>query len=161
MSTERAFVRTANLVDARSTAKRRWMMLVVLAVLGVHGAALADPTEERARALFVLEPIFDLLDCTQQGHIEDSEVDEHFFHLFAPYDPDRKQWAPKRSFVKAGDPEERRMEEALFTAMDSNGDQKVSALEYRNQIIHLIRVADGDGDGEVTLEELRAVQAEH
>ena len=160
MSIERGFGRRLGLPRMRSTMKRRWPTFTACLFFCVSGAAVAEQVDERVQALLVLEPIFDVLDCTQQGHIESGEVDEHFFHLFAPYDPDRKQWASKHSFVKASEPAERLLEEAEFAAMDADGDEKVSVKEYRDRILHLIRVADGNGDGEVTMEELRAAEAD-
>ncbi len=160
MSIERRFGRTIAMLPVRAPMKRRWATFATCLLLCVCGAAAAEDVDERVQALLVLEPIFDVLDCTQQGHIESGEVDEHFFHLFAPYDPDRKQWAAKQSFVKASEPAERQVEEAEFAAMDVDGDEKVSVKEYRDRILHLIRVADGNGDGEVTMEELRAAESD-
>ena len=160
MNIERASRRAVSSRLVRAPMKRPWARFTACLLLCASGAAVAEQVEERVQALLVLEPIFDVLDCTQQGHIESGEVDEHFFHLFAPYDPDRKQWASKQSFVKAGKPAERLVEKAEFAAMDVNGDGKVSAKEYRDRILHLIEVADSNGDGEVTMEELRAAESD-
>lgn len=160
MNIDREFGRSASLLPIRSTIKRPWAAVAACLFLCVCGAAAAEQIDERAQALLVLEPIFDVLDCTQQGHIESGEVDEHFFHLFAPYDPDRRQWASKQSFVKARESVKRLAEEAEFAAMDADGNEKVSVKEYRDRILHLIRVADVNGDGEVTMEELRAAESD-
>ncbi len=105
-------------------------------------------------ARFLLVPVFDILDCTNQGFIEAGEVDEHFPVLFNHFDKDLDRSLERKEYVRSRDAGQARLEARMFDDMDTNSDDRVSAREYRAQVIHLIAAVDYDGDGEVTPEEL-------
>lgn len=120
--------------------------------------ALAEPSE-RELARFLLTPVFDILDCTQQGFIEAGEVDEHLSFMFTPLDRDQSMAITPDEFVLASRSEDRRMQEAVFSLADQNADGRLTVMEYRIRLMSMINSADDNGDGEVTQQELAAMPA--
>ncbi len=131
-------------------------ILVALLVVFAAGASGSEQTEpstgELARHLLL--PIFDLLDCTDQGYIEAGEVDEHFPSLFGYHDKNRDFRLSRREYLSRVDDAKARLDLLLFKRMDEDKDDSVTTFEYRGEVMSLIRSMDADGDGETTLEEL-------
>ena len=135
---------------------------VLLSHPGVVSASEALPASPAAPATigdddlarFLLLPVFDILDCTNQGFIEAGEVDEHFPVLFNHFDKDFDRYLARSEYVGSRDSEQALLQARMFDAMDTNSDGVVSTREYRAQVIRLIAAVDYDGDGEVTPEEL-------
>ncbi|MEM1092826.1 MAG: hypothetical protein AAGB27_04595 [Pseudomonadota bacterium] len=119
----------------------------------------AQGPSEQELAAFLLYPMFDVLDCTQQGFIEAAEVDEHLAFLFTPLDRDRSMALTPNEYVLAKTPEDRVRQELIFARADSNGDRRLTVAEYRLRLIDLIDAADDNGDGEVTRSELASGSA--
>lgn len=108
----------------------------------------------RQQASAFLVPVFDILDCTDQGFIESGEVDEHFAQVFNPMDRNRSRSLSRSEYLRYGSAETLSLREAAFDGIDTDRDQSVSALEFRSYLFQIIEIADTDGDGEVTREEL-------
>lgn len=105
-------------------------------------------------AAFVLEPLFDTLDCDRKDAIDDGQIDEHFSQLFAPMDLDQSRSLTLSEFVRSSRTNARPRQEAVFSLADRNGDGLVSALEYGEFLVTMIGLADTDKDGDVTRVEL-------
>lgn len=139
-----------------------WFCVALLSQPGVAGASEEPPASPAAPApigdddlaRFLLVPVFDILDCTNQGFIEAGEVDEHFPVLFNHFDKDFDRSLARSEYVGSRDSEQALLQARMFDDMDTNSDGVVSTREYRAQVIRLIAVVDYDGDGEVTPEEL-------
>ncbi len=140
-------------------------IIVMLAMpsLAAAGAELSgnsvppDAADEREQARFLIEPIFDLLDCGDEGYVQAGEVDEHLGELHRALGMARQYHEnvnPGLSDTERNDLI--RIESALRDDMDADGDDYVTKLEYRVRLIHLIHASDVDGDGEVTRDELHA-----
>lgn len=146
----------------KALATLAWCCVVLLLLPAVASAAEEPPASPAAAApigddelaRFLLLPVFDILDCTNQGFIEAGEVDEHFPVLFNHFDKDFDRSLARSEYVGSRDAEEALLQARMFDAMDTNSDDVVSTREYRAQVIRLIAVVDYDGDGEVTPEEL-------
>ncbi|MEO0996363.1 MAG: hypothetical protein AAFX58_02485 [Pseudomonadota bacterium] len=135
---------------------RRWRMLACLAVVGSGGVATADEIESTGDTLarYVLAPNFETLDCGNEGHVDSSEVDEHFPALFNRHDRNLDRVVTRAEYVRARAEADRAIEAELFETLDSDGNAEVSTLEYRAGMIKLIRTLDRDGDGEITRAEM-------
>jgi hypothetical protein len=142
----------------RATALLSRLAPLVAVALSLTSAASAQATEavgDHAQAKFIITPIFELLDCGDEGYVQAGEVDEHLGELYQ-----NLHWARRyHEYVEpamsdADKASLARTEEALLDSMDSNADDEVSRLEYRARLIELIVLSDIDGDGEVTLAEL-------
>lgn len=139
-------------------------VLVLCATLPVIGAAHAgeadaNPEEHRKLAETLIVPVFDMLDCTDQGFIESGEVDEHFPLLFNHYDRNLDSSLTAEEFAGKGEGREAERMRRMFADMDKNGNDRVSPREYRDGIIALIRAFDSNSDGEVTMAELVGADA--
>ena len=130
--------------------------------VAIGTSALADTldTDEKITeadlARHTLIPVFDILDCTNQGFIDGGEIDEHFPVLFNHFDRNGDAMLGRKEYVSSDDAGKARLQAAMFDGMDTDADGKVTSREYRDQVIHLIRVADSDDDDEVTMQELQS-----
>lgn len=121
---------------------------------GRAGEAESSADETRKLAETLIVPVFDMLDCTDQGFIESGEVDEHFPLLFNHYDRNLDSSLTAEEFAGRGDADEAELRRRMFADMDRNDNGRVSPREYRDGIIALIRASDSNSDGEVTMAEL-------
>ncbi len=110
------------------------------------------------QAWFVIEPAFDTLDCVDEGFVQAAEVDEHLPQL-------QQGFSMLMTYhAKVGQPDDdeynrlAEIDSYVRSAMDTNEDGDVSALELRAYLMELIEAADDDGDGVVTRDEL-AIEA--
>ena len=133
-------------------------LILIVVSLGYQPAALADPPfSQLEQARFVLEPVFDVLDCGLVGHVEAAEVDEHLgelhhsfqmtlaYHLNRLADDEQQ----KKAELKA-------LNDSVVIALDADENSQISMIEYRNYLINLIESVDADQDGEVSRKELFA-----
>lgn len=109
------------------------------------------------QARFVLEPVFDVLDCGLVGHVEAAEVDEHLGELHHSF---RMTLAFHLGRLN-DDEHERRAEltalnASVIDALDADDDSQISMIEYRNYLVDLIESVDEDHDGEVSRKDLFA-----
>jgi Ca2+-binding EF-hand superfamily protein len=119
------------------------------------GDAGSNVDETRKLAEMLIVPVFDMLDCTDQGFIESGEVDEHFPLLFNHYDRNLDSSLSAEEFAgRADDADTAELKRRMFADMDRNDNGRVSPREYRDGIIALIRAFDSNSDGEVTMAEL-------
>lgn len=121
-------------------------------------AAADELRETQELAGYIVAPVFDMLDCTDQGFIESGEVDEHFPLLFNHYDRNLDSSLALGEFLGASDGREAELKRRMFADMDRNGNERVSPREYRDGVIALIRATDNNSDGEVTMVELTGVE---
>lgn len=134
-----------------------WRALALIAcgsLVAASAEELAIKDADLARYLFV--PVFDILDCTDQGFIEPGEIDEHFPVLFNPMSGGETRVLDREAFVTSEDPAEAELQASLFARLDADRDERVSAREYRDGLYQLLEQMDGDGDYEVTMDELQA-----
>jgi hypothetical protein len=114
---------------------------------------LPEPDKEM-QAWFVLEPVFDVLDCGLEGYIQAGEVAEHLPELHRSYS---MVMTYHMNVLKPNDEERERLADIhryVTSAMDKDKDGSVSRFEYGEYVIDLIEATDDDGDAEVTREEL-------
>lgn len=138
------------------------LFFLIFVMSGYTGVCVAaDPIDEqRALAGFILKPpIFNFLDCENDGTIEKGEVDEHFPQVFFIYDKDRSRDLSRSEYVSSTHPEDKALQARIFKLMDSNGDNLVSTTEYRLYFYQIIDSADINSDGEVSLQELAQLQS--
>lgn len=141
-------------MNKRQQWRRALLVAASSALISATGQAEDRETTSGELARHLLLPIFDILDCTDQGFLEAGEVDEHFPNLFGYHDRNRDFSLSLREYAVSGDVNKRRMDQLLFERMDNNSDGKVSPLEYRSEVMSIIESMDADGDGETSLEEL-------
>lgn len=117
--------------------------------------ALAQlPTTTTIPAQALVRSIFDRLDCDLDGTIEVDEVDEHFAQIWLPADQDTSRALSKKEFQTLHGNMRADQAESLFKEADADGDQWVNASELRRNLRQLVALADGNGDHEVSREEV-------
>lgn len=129
-------------------------LLPLLAVALVSPGTADEMPDRQEIARYLLVPVFETLDCTDQGAIESGEVDTHFPSLFGWHDTDRDSTISRTEFVATTNADRAHLSEAAFADMDADGDGQLTIIEYRRGLMSLIESMDGDGDGEVTMAEL-------
>jgi hypothetical protein len=134
--------------------------LVSISISAIGANQTPDPKapfkDRYEEAVYFLTPIFPVLDCEGMGEIEDGDVDEHFHSLFFYNDRDQSKYIVESEFLLGRAKESSAQSRFVFVMMDSNGDGKVSAYEYRQYVSQSISFADIDQNGEVNLTELQA-----
>jgi len=129
-------------------------LLPALSLAFVSSLTADEAPDRREIASYMLVPVFETLDCTDQGAIESGEVDTHFPALFGWHDTDRNSTITRTEFVITTNGDRTDLSEAAFAGMDTDGDGKLTIIEYRRGLMSLIESMDSDGDGEVTMAEL-------
>lgn len=113
-----------------------------------------DAPSMPVQAWFVIEPAFERLDCTDEGYIQATEIDEHLQDFKVSFE---MSLAYHRNVRKADAEMSARLQaikDHISKSMDADGDGAVSTLEFRAYALELFHSADTDRDGEVTPEEL-------
>ncbi|MEE2733281.1 MAG: hypothetical protein VYA55_20850 [Pseudomonadota bacterium] len=141
----------------------RWLWLgSILALLWACAVAPADsdvrPEAEtvdprHAAAVHFIQPIFSVLDCEKKGEIEAGEIDEHFAELYFFVDRDRSRTISLQEFSASMSHSSAQQDAYLFQQMDTNQDQLVSIMEYRQFVFEVLQVADTDRNGSVDEDE--------
>jgi len=108
--------------------------------------------DNRSHAVFFVRPFFDIMDCNSEGAIDTSEVDDHFHQIFFSHDRDRSKSISLSEFALFSP--DRAKSLYLFERIDKNFDKMLTAKEYRQHMIAAIKLADRDGDGELSRQEV-------
>ena len=111
-------------------------------------------TPENAAA--ILRPIFAVLDCEQQGFVQQPEIDEHFSQLLSRVDRDRSRIISRDEYARASQQVTDATLQWRYNQIDRDGNGKVSAKEYRDHLYAMHELADLNRDGEVSEQELSA-----
>ena len=139
----------------RMTSGRGLIALAGCVLIAGVNATDEPGTSDADLARFLFVPVFDILDCTQQGFIEAGEIDEHLPILFNPLSRGETRILGRDAFVTSEDADEAALQEQLFETMDGNHDELVSAREFRDTLVRLLDEMDSNGDDEITMDELQ------
>lgn len=138
-------------------AKRLLILLVgfaaTVSLLNFPAVSAATPfADDRGHAAFFVRPFFDIMDCNSEGAIDTSEVDDHFHQIFFSHDRNRSKSISLSEFALFSP--DRAKSLYLFERIDNNSDKMLTAKEYRQHMIAAIKLADRDGDGELSRQEV-------
>lgn len=131
-------------------------IVVVSATLAACTAQPKTQSEQQMLARQTLLPMFEILDCTDEGHLEAGEIAEHISQIFLPFDRDRSRSLSPTEFSRASRFSDAALAKAGFSMSDANADGAVSSQEFSGYLERLIDVLDADSNGELTLAELQA-----
>lgn len=113
-------------------------LTVIICALLWAGTAMAEET---------LEDVFARFDKNGDGTIDRTEFDLNKVLVIVAFDKNRNDHL---------DADEIMMSAENFTAMDQDGDGKISGFEFVESDLGKFEAIDADGDGLVTKEEFRA-----